>query len=508
MPFCYNLFQQAPAGFNQRLKMTDFIVQDSRRQLWIVISVAFAAFMAALDTYIVNVALPTIASDFNASPTDAALITLSYLLVITSTLLIFGKIGERTGFKVVFVAGFALFAVGSFLSGLAPTLYLLSGARCIQGFGAAMLYAVGMAMIIRYIPPGKRGWAFGITSTGAGMGVIIGAPMGGFITQYLDWHWIFWFNVPVGIAAVIVALKVMPDDRVRRKKGVRLPPFDIAGALMSFFALALLVGAINRGQQFGWDHWGIWGSFTLAAILFIAFVLWEKRCRDPLLDMSLFRFASFGFGSFAALAAWSMYSGGNFLFPFYLTMIHGLSSSMIGSIFLISSVVYIATSLYMGRLSDRIGRRVLCCAGMVSAAAGLVFLAFTMGLPSLIPMMVYLAWVGVSMGTFVSPNNSLMLGSIPADNQGEASAASRAMQNLGMVLGVAIFETVFSAFIPSADLGSEQAVAGVPTNVLVMGFSAACLVGAAMCVASLILSWLAREDSAPSTGESPGAIAI
>jgi len=488
--------------------MTDYIVQDSRRQLWIVISVAFAAFMAALDTYIVNVALPTIAADFNVNPTDAALITISYLLIITSTLLIFGKIGERIGFKVVFVAGFALFAFGSFLSALAPTLYLLSGSRCIQGLGAAMLYAVGMAMIIRYIPPGKRGWAFGITSTGAGMGVIIGAPMGGFITQYLDWHWIFWFNVPVGIAAAIVALKVMPNDRVHREKAHRLPSFDFAGALMSFFALALLVGAINRGQQFGWNHWGIWGSFTLSALLFVAFVLWEKRCQDPLLDISLFKSASFAFGSFAALAAWSMYSGGNFLFPFYLTMIQGLSSSMIGSIFLISSVVYIVTSLYMGRLSDRIGRRVLCCAGMISASVALVFLALTMGLPSLIPMMVYLAWIGVSMGTFVSPNNSLMLGSIPADNQGEASAASRAMQNLGMVLGVAIFETVFSAFIPSADLSSAQAVGDVPKNLLLTGFSAACFVGAVMCVLSLVLSWLAKEDITVSKGDRPGSIAL
>jgi DHA2 family metal-tetracycline-proton antiporter-like MFS transporter len=488
--------------------MTDYIVQDSRRQLWIVISVAFAAFMAALDTYIVNVALPTIASDFNASPTDAALITLAYLLIITSTLLIFGKIGERTGFKIVFVAGFALFAVGSFLSGLAPTLLLLAGARCIQGLGAAMLYAVGMAMIIRYIPSSKRGWAFGITSTGAGMGVIIGAPMGGFITQYLDWHWIFWFNVPVGIIAAIVALKVMPDDRVSHVKGTRLPPFDIAGAVMSFIALALLVGAINRGQQLGWAHWGIWGSFAVSAVLFIAFVLWEKRCRDPLLNMSLFKSASFAFGSFAALAAWSMYSGGNFLFPFYLTMIHGLSSSLIGSIFLVSSVVYIATSLYMGRLSDRIGRRLLCCAGMVASAAALIFLGFTMGLPSLIPMMVYLAWIGLSMGTFVSPNNSLMLSSIPADNQGEASAASRAMQNLGMVLGVAIYETVFSAFIPAADFSTAQAVVDVPKELLLTGFSAACFVGAAMCVLSLVLSWLAREDSAAATGKSPESIAI
>jgi len=182
-------------------------------------------------------------------------------------------------------------------------------------------------------------------------------------------------------------------------------------------------------------------------------------------------------------------------------MVQGLSSSLIGSIFLIGSIVYIITSLYMGRLSDRIGRRLLCCAGMISAAAALVFLALTLGLPSLVPMMAYLAWIGLSMGTFVSPNNSLMLGAIPVANQGEASAASRAMQNLGMVLGVAIYETVFSAFIPSADLSSEQAVAGVPANVLLIGFSAACFVGAAMCVAALILSWRAREDADVSAGE-------
>jgi len=367
---------------------------------------------------------------------------------------------------------------------------------------------VGMAMIIRYIPPGKRGWAFGIMSTGAGLGVIIGAPMGGFITQYLDWHWIFWFNVPVGIAAIIVALKVMPDDRVHLKEGIKLPPFDFIGAILSFLALSLLVLAINRGQQLGWLHWGIWGSFVVSAILFIAFIQWEKKCRDPLLDLSLYKYASFAYGSFAALAAWGMYSGGNFLFPFYLTMVQGLSASMIGTIFLVGSVFYIITSLYMGRLSDRIGRRLLCCAGMVSAAAALIFLALLLGLPSLIPMIVYLAWIGVSMGTFVSPNNSLVLGSIPAANQGEASAASRAMQNLGMVLGVAIYETVFSAFIPSTELSTEQAVAGVPTEVLITGFSAACFVGAAMCVGAFILSWLAREDKNAATAERPEQILI
>jgi len=488
--------------------MSDFIVQDRRRQLWIVISVTIAAFMAALDTYVVNVALPTIAADLNVSPSDAAMITLSYLLIITSTVLICGKVSERIGFKIVFMAGFTIFTIGSFLSGLAPSLYLLTGARCIQGVGAAMLYAVGMAMIIRYIPPGRRGWAFGITSTGAGLGVIVGAPLGGFITQFFSWHWIFWVNVPVGIAAVLIAIKVMPNDRVKHGPGSQRTPFDYAGAIMSFLALALLVTGINRGQQFGWNSPGILSTFVLSAALFVSFILWEKRCRDPLLDLKLYKYASFNYGSFAALAAWGMYAGGNFLFPFYLTMVHGLSAGMIGTIFLIGSIAYIISSLIMGKLSDRIGRRVLCCAGMASGALALTFLAFNLGVPSLVPMIIYLCWNGLSMGTFVSPNNSLMLCEIPAENQGEASAASRAMQNLGMVLGVAIYETVFSAFIPAADLSSSQSTAGVPESLLLTGFGTACLVGAAMCVAALVLSWLARERKNASAGKVPASIPI
>ncbi|MCX6005634.1 MAG: MFS transporter, partial [Chloroflexi bacterium] len=344
--------------------MSGHIIEDQNRQRWIVISVAFASFMAAVDTYIVNVALPTIAHYFNVGTSDVALVTLAYLLVITSTLPIFGKVGDRIGFKIVFILGFAFFAGGSFLCGLAPHIYLLVGARCIQGVGAAMLYAVGMAMIPRYIPEKSRGWAFGITATTAGLGVVIGAPLGGVITQYFSWHWIFLINVPVGIAAIFVALKVIPKD-MPVKNSTEKGAFDVAGAILSFLGLSCLVSALNKGQQMGWNHWGIISMFISSIVLLAAFILWEKRCKDPLLNLNLFKIPTFTFGAFAALFAWSMFAGGNFLLPFYLTLISGLQSSVMGALFLISSVIYIIISPLTGRLSDRVGARILCSLGMI-----------------------------------------------------------------------------------------------------------------------------------------------
>ena len=474
--------------------MSGHIIEDRKKQLWIVISVAFAAFMAAVDTYIVNVALPTIAHYFNVGTSDAALVTLAYLLIITSTLPIFGKIGDRVGFKIILILGFAFFAAGSLLCGLAPGIYFLVGSRCIQGVGAAMLYAVGMAMIVRYIPENRRGWAFGVTATAAGLGVVIGAPLGGLITQYFSWHWIFLINVPVGVIAIFVAMKVIPRDKPAHDTSKRVVPFDIPGALMIFIALTALVLALNRGQQFGWHHWGIIVMFVASAALLTGFIFWERKCKDPLLDLAIFRLRSFSFGAFAALLAWSTFAGGNFLLPFYLQLIKGLSTSVIGAMFLISSIIYVFVSPLMGRLSDWVGTRILCCSGMGATTLALVFLAFTLGLPSIAPVMLYLAWIGISMGTFVPPNNSVTLSSIPEESQGAASATSRALQNLGMVLGVAIFETIFSSVMPNTALNTSPSNANVPPDVLIGGFRNAFFAGAIMCLIAFVLSLFAKED--------------
>jgi EmrB/QacA subfamily drug resistance transporter len=462
-------------------------------QTWIVISVAFASFMAALDTYIVNVALPTIAHYFNVGTSDVALVTLSYLLIITSTLPIFGKIGDRIGFKTVFILGFAFFSAGSLLCGISPHIYLLVGSRCIQGIGAAMLYAVGMALVPRHIPQARRGWAFGIVATLAGLGVVVGAPLGGVISQYLNWHWIFLINVPVGIAAILVALKVIPSHKVEKSSSAQ-KPFDVAGAMMSFFGLAALVSALNKGQEAGWQHPGIIASFIVSAILLTGFIVWEKRCKDPLLDMGIFRISSFRYGALAAVFPWAAFAGGNFLLPFYLQLEKGLQTSVVGAIFLVSSIIYIIVSPVMGKLSDRTGSRVLCCTGAAGACLSMLFFVFTLDIPSLVPVLIYLALVGLFMGAFVPANNSLTLGSVTEESQGAASAASRALINLGMVLGVAIYETIFSAVLPGPALNTSLISANIPNNILNQGFCNAFIAGVVMCAAGFILSLLAKED--------------
>ena len=473
--------------------MSGRIVEDKSWQTWIVISVAFASFMAALDTYIVNVALPTIAHYFNVGTSDVALVTLAYLLIITSTLPIFGKLGDRIGFKTVFILGFAFFSAGSLLCGLSPHIYLLVGSRCVQGVGAAMLYAVGMALIPRHIPDNRRGWAFGITATLAGMGVVIGAPLGGVITQYFSWHWIFLINVPVGIAAIFVALRVVPEVKPETSKTGR-KAFDIPGAILSFIGLAALVSALNRAQEIGWHHPGIMADFVLSAGTLTGFILWERKSVDPLLDLRLFNINSFKYGAFAAFFPWATFAGGNFLLPFYLQLDKGLQPSQVGALFLISSLIYIIISPMMGRLSDRTGSRILCCIGAAGATGALIFFVFTLGLASLAPVLVYLALIGLFMGAFVPPNNSLTLSSVPEDSQGAASAASRALMNLGMVLGVAIFETIFTAVLPDSALNTNLTAGTVPADILNAGFRNAFIAGAVMCFAGFVLSSLSRED--------------
>lgn len=469
------------------------IIEDKSHQTWIVMSVAFASFMAALDTYIVNVALPTIAHYFDVGTSDVALVTLSYLLIITSTLPIFGKIGDRIGFKTIFIWGFVFFSAGSLLCGLSPHIYLLIASRCVQGIGASMLYAVGMALVPRHIPEQRRGWAFGITATLAGLGVVIGAPLGGVITQYLNWHWIFLINVPVGIVAIFVALKVIPAHKIEKSKSPK-NPFDIIGAVMSFLGLAALVSGLNKGQEAGWDHPAIIVSFLLSALLLTGFILWERRCKDPLLDLKIFNISSFKYGAFAAMFPWAAFAGGNFLLPFYLELDKGMQSSIVGALFLISSIIYIITSPFMGKLSDRSGTRILCCIGAAGAAAASIFFVFTLGISSLVPVILYLAVIGFFMGMFVPANNSMTLGAVPEETQGASSAASRALMNLGMVLGVAIYETIFSSALPPSVLNTSITAADIPHAVLNEGFRNAFIAGTCMCILGFIFSMLARED--------------
>ena len=244
--------------------------------------------MASLDGTIVNIALPTISESFNISSSTVSWVSTIYLLVMAGCVLIFGKISDIIGFKKIFLSGFVVFTLGSFLSGFLPealnSFYMLVGSRVIQAVGGAMIASIGPAMIAAFIPMSFKGKAMGIIMTIAALGMALGPTLGGFLTQYMSWHWIFFINIPVGIIAFMLGAKVIPATPSRGD----LSGFDKGGAALIFVGLAALLFAVSEANALGWTSLPIAGSIVIATISLGYFIIHELRSPDPILDLTLF----------------------------------------------------------------------------------------------------------------------------------------------------------------------------------------------------------------------------
>jgi EmrB/QacA subfamily drug resistance transporter len=472
------------------------VYSQSRRYFWIVISVAFASFMARLNNYTVNISLPTMAQFFGVSTGEVSRIVMSYLLIITSTLLLFGRLGDRIGLKRIFITGYIIFVMGSFLCGLSHNIHVLVGLRCIQGVGAAMLLATSFAIISKCIPADRLGWAFGITSTSSALGVATGAPVGGLITGYLSWHWIFFVNIPVWIAAIIVAVRMIPSDSPAKspdaQKGQK-ESFDIPGAIFSFVGLVALLYAMNRGRELGWASPFIVLTFAVAVVFLTAFIIREKRCSAPLLKLSFFWNPVFTFALLATFAAFMLIAGNAFLLPFYLQIVKGLSVTQTGMVLLTYSLIYVFLSSPAGRLADKVNPTSLCTIATISAAACTFTFSLTLPLPGLVPAFVFLIWLGLSYVIFFSPNNKQIMSLAPPGSQGSASGLFNTVTNLAMVFGVGAFEMIFSASTTVLTKDVKASAAMLPGEMLTGGFQNAYIFGGILCVAGAVFSLLTRK---------------
>ena len=468
-------------------------VQDAREAsgYWgIAVSVAFAAFMTKLDTYIVNITLPTIARYFNVGTSDASHTIIAYLVVGTSTLLFFGRLGDRFGLRKIFLWGYGLFTVGSLLCAASWNIYVLVGARLIQGLGGAMLIASGYAIIPKFLPHNKTGWAFGILSTSAMLGVIIGAPLGGLINGYLTWHWIFLINIPVGIAAIFAASKALPVDSPSASAKECNQGNDVTGTLLSFFGLSALLYVLTTGQEWGWTSTVTGGLVILSLLLLAGFIVWEKRCACPLIDFSLFKNARFSCATLAAFFGYMLMGGSAFLMPFYLELVKGLDTVSVGLLLLINSVASLVLGLISGRLSDKIPPSFMTTVAMASAALSSFFFCRFLGFPGLVPTVIFLAWFGVSYGMFVSPNNNQAMSAMPENESGVGSGIFNTVNTLGLAFGVALLDLILAQAIPHGGTSLEEHLGQgrMSAGDLLGGFNKAYLFGAVMCIAALFWS--------------------
>ncbi|MCK9197161.1 MAG: DHA2 family efflux MFS transporter permease subunit [Syntrophales bacterium] len=475
--------------------------EERKRLRWIVFSVAFAVFMVRLDGYIVVISLPTLARYFQVGTSEVSWVILSYLLVMTGSTLIFGKLIDRVGLKKIFIWGYGFFTLGSLLCGLAPTIYLLDAARCLQGVGGAMMITSGMASIPHYLPENIVGWAFGICSLANSLGIMVGAPLGGLITGFLSWHWIFLINVPVGILAIVIVKRNLPADQNRSPLVERLP-FDVSGSILSFVGLTALVFTLSRGDDEGWKSGIILTAFAVAGASLLAFYLRERTVRDPILNLSLFRNRDFSFAILTTLVALMLLSGGNFLIPFYLELIKGLGPEHVGAVVMIYSVVYMPIGPFAGRLSDRINPRRLCTIAMFLAFISCLVIAMTLPLPGLFPAVLYLVLLAVSYALFFPANNHLVMSLAPEGSQGTASAIYTNTMNVGMVLGVCLFEGAFSQTLPASlsTMTLTPEVIRTSLTSVTGAFQFAFIVGAFFSLLAFFLSILSGRHASTARG--------
>lgn len=480
---------------NTRIETADkdsTITTDPRRQRLILFSVCFASFMVNLDTYIVNISLPGIAAYFNSTPKEVSWIVLGYNLTVASLLIIMGRVGDRLGLKRIFISGFALFTVSSVMCGVAPTILVLILGRCIQGIGASMLYAMTPAMIPRFLPPSMRGPAFGTLATASALGITVGTPLGGVITGLSSWHWIFLINIPVGIIAILLCRKTIPEEsRQSLTTGER--GFDIAGGILSFICSLSLIFGISQGHVYGWTSPLITGCFIAAACSLYVFIVWEGRVRHPLIDLSLFRDRAFTFGNSAGILAFAFLAGNNFIMPFYLILVKGMKAEQAGSVFLIYSVLFMFVGPATGKISTRISPRILCTFAMLLGSLNAVVFSFVLDLPAIIPVIIYFILMAVIYGTFCTANNTVVMGMAPPGKQGVVAGTYRMGNRLGMACGVCFFEIVFSLALSSSQSAAVIAYKLLPRETLLTGFQNTYFAGGALLGIALLFSILARS---------------
>lgn len=462
--------------------------------MFIVISTAFAVFMANLDGTIVNISLPTIERAFKVDSGKIAWVLLIYLLVNTSLLLLFGKLGDKIGIKRVFMSGYIVFITGSLFCGLSHGIYALIASRAFQGIGAAMLASVSMAIISKFLPKEKTGAAFGVLAVAAALGITFGAPLGGFITSFWGWNWIFLINVPVGIAAFIIAGRAIPYEVIDEKH--KKTNFDFIGALLSFVTLTTLIYGINMAQELGWTSSVIAVFFAVSIISGIVFIIWEVFFPDPLLHFKVFANRAFTFSALAAFAGFMFIAGTGFLFPFYLELGMGLKAYQAGLLLTLFSSIIMFTGFFFGRLSDKASPRALCVWGMFFSGVGTLIFSFLLNTPKFFPIVFLLIWLAFSNAMFISPNNKLAMNSVPVDIQGISASVFRMMMNLGLILGICLSETIFSSSLPQgAVLDIANLGANISRAALFTGFRNAFLFTAIACFAASVLSLFTKKLS-------------
>jgi EmrB/QacA subfamily drug resistance transporter len=412
----------------------------SRRARWTLAIVSVALFMTTLDNLVVSTALPSIRNSLGASIESLEWTVNAYTLSFCVLLLTGAALGDRFGRRRMFVIGIGAFTISSAAAALAPTTDALVFARALQGAGAALVLPLTLTLLSQAVDESQRGLALGIWSGVSGLGVALGPLVGGAVVDGFSWEYIFWLNVPIGLALMPLAARRL-DESYGPDHQLDLPGLALAG-----LGLLGIVYGIVRGHALGWTSTTIVASLAAGALLLAAFVAWELRTRAPMLPMRFFRSRAFAATNGVSLAMFFGAFGSIFLLAQFFQTAQGYSPLEAGLRTLPWTAMPIFVAPIAGVLSDRIGSRPLMAMGLALQSVAITWLAIVSD-----PTVAYSALVvpfvlaGAGMALVFAPAANAVLGAVRPDEAGKASGATNAIRELGGVLGVAVLASVFTA---------------------------------------------------------------
>jgi EmrB/QacA subfamily drug resistance transporter len=448
-----------------------------KRSIWTLAIVSVALFMVTLDNLVVTNALVSIREDLGASLEQLEWTVNAYTLSYAVMLLTAAALGDRLGRRTVFAVGIGIFTVSSAAAALAPTTEALIAARALQGLGGAVITPLSLTLLSDAFAPEKRGLALGIWSGVSGLGVALGPVVGGAVVEGFSWQWIFWLNVPIGVALVPTALALLRESRGPNAR------LDVPGVALASAGLLGVVFGIVRSQALGWTSATVVGSIATGLTLLAAFAAWERHTATPMLPMRFFGNRAFAATNGVSLAMYFGAFGSIFLLAQFFQAAQQYSPLEAGIRTLPWTAMPIFVAPVAGLLSDRIGSRPLMTTGLALQATALAWLALVMQ-----PDVAYAALVpgfvmaGTGMALVFAPSANAVLSAVRPAEAGQASGATNTVRELGGVLGVAVLSSVFTGaggfaspavfvdgLVPAVWVGSAVLAVGALLALLVPG---------------------------------------
>jgi EmrB/QacA subfamily drug resistance transporter len=444
----------------------------NRSMALILAAIGIPTFMVTLDNLVVSTALPVIRTDLHASLESLQWFVNAYTLPFAAFLLTAAAIGDRIGRRRMFVAGLVVFTLASAAAGLATESWQLTAARAIQGLGGAAVMPLALTLLAQAVPENRRTAAVGIWGGISGLGVAVGPVVGGAVVQGLDWHWIFFLNVPVGVLAVALAATVLDESRGGARR------LDPLGLLLSASGLLLIIWGVVDGPDKGWGSARILSMLIAGGALTLAFLLWQRRNATPMLPLTLFRSRGFSLVNVVTLTFSAGTFGAVFLLAQFFQVVQGTSPLDSGLRTLPWTAAPMIVAPLAGIFGDRIGTRNLIVAGQVLLAGAILWIGLVTRVDVPYPHMIgAFVMAGVGMGLTFAPISTMALASVRADERGVASGTSNTIRELGVAAGVASLASIFSSY---GSFATHQS--------FVDGLRPAVLAGAAVVAAGAVIA--------------------